>query len=498
MVKKTLLVKKNEKEENLVIGQIALFGLKVLCRILGNKQEKDFIKVLELSTQVLEKHHKNGVIAASSMFVIAEVVSTYKTHIINHLGAFVPLIISQLESEEIMQHEMLLLASVGSLQKIIEAVPLFLSPYLLKIIIQLCQISANLDVDGKGHKPIVLQKVKLICSSVATATPTRTFLPVLQKSFVALDKDMAACVTCAMSMLRDHVVKMTREELTTFSQDLLQFFLVCFDLRVTHTTIQGSDLDSIEACVIDAFVSLVFKLSESQFKPMLIQLYGWATDEDADRDRVLTFYRLCHSLAEKLKNLFTLFAGHFLKHAAETLDLNNKIKQKVNYFGKGKLARKKSSQLLVYITDCLQKTFAHDTDGFLTKERFEVVMQPLVDQLENELGSDSTCEDRVTNHVVPCIGLLASAAQDDSLWKVLNYQILLKTRNENPKVRIWALSAVDIFHRKLGEDYTQLVPETIPFLAELMEDECDDVEKQTQKVLSAMETSVGENLQEYF
>ena len=55
-------------------------------------------------------------------------------------------------------------------------------------------------------------------------------------------------------------------------------------------------------------------------------------------------------------------------------------------------------------------------------------------QLENELGSDSTCEDRVTNHVVPCIGLLASAAQDDSLWKVLNYQILLKTRNENPKV----------------------------------------------------------------
>ena len=53
----------------------------------------------------------------------------------------------------------------------------------------------------------------------------------------------------------------------------------------------------------------------------------------------------------------------------------------VNYFGKGKLARKKSSQLLVYITDCLQKTFAHDTDGFLTKERFEVVMQPLVDQV---------------------------------------------------------------------------------------------------------------------
>ena len=37
--------------------------------------------------------------------------------------------------------------------------------------------------------------------------------------------------------------------------------------------IEEEDLDKIEDCVIDAFVSLVFKLSESQFKPMLIQVY---------------------------------------------------------------------------------------------------------------------------------------------------------------------------------------------------------------------------------
>ena len=59
MVKKTLLVKKNEKEENLVIGQIALFGLKVLCRILGNKQEKDFIKVNKSSLFVKQKGRIN-------------------------------------------------------------------------------------------------------------------------------------------------------------------------------------------------------------------------------------------------------------------------------------------------------------------------------------------------------------------------------------------------------------------------------------------------------
>ena len=34
---------------------------------------------------------------------------------------------------------------------------------------------------------------------------------------------------------------------------------------------------------------------------------------------------------------------------------------------------------------------------------------------------------------------------------------------------MWALAAMDAFHKQLGEDFTQLVPEAIPFMAELME-----------------------------
>lgn len=37
------------------------------------------------------------------------------------------------------------------------------------------------------------------------------------------------------------------------------------------------------------------------------------------------------------------------------------------------------------------------------------------------------------------------------------------------KVRYAALIAVDEFHKRLSEDYMPLLPETIPFLAELME-----------------------------
>lgn len=51
------------------------------------------------------------------------------------------------------------------------------------------------------------------------------------------------------------------------------------------------------------------------------------------------------------------------------------------YFGKGKIARRKSCRLLCYVIDCLQKTLSSDTEGFLNKERFDVIMQPLVDQV---------------------------------------------------------------------------------------------------------------------
>ncbi|KAH9488295.1 HEAT repeat-containing protein 1 [Bulinus truncatus] len=485
------------KEENLVNGQIALYSLKVMCRVLGDKHDK-LSEILQLCIKVLSRHNDNGMVSASSLLCVAEVVGCLKLHTIEFLTQFMPLVINHLKSPVITQHEVLLLAAITSLQKIVESMSAFLSPFLMDIIVQVCLISSCVESQSDAHRPIVLQKIKHICTTLSTMTPTRTFLPVLEKSLKALDNKFVSSAECAMSMLKDHIVKMSKEDLTTFSTDLLKFFLSCFDIRATHLEISDYDLNVIEQYVIDAFSCLVFKLSEAQFKPMLLQIYNWATEEDVSSERLIVFYRLCDSLAGKLKNLFTLFAGHIIKHSAEMLDINNRSKQKCTFYGKGKAARVKSCQLLAYILDCLQKTFAHDTEGFLTKERFDIVMQPLVDQLENTVGKPSVCEDRIFNHVVPCIASFAAAAHDDSLWKDLNYQILLKTRHENHKVRIWALAAVDAFHKQLGEDYTQLVPETIPFMAELMEDESDEVEKYTQKVLAAMEVSVGENLQEYF
>eukprot|EP00061_Rhincodon_typus_P015411 g43064.t1 len=101
--------------------------------------------------------------------------------------------------------------------------------------------------------------------------------------------------------------------------------------------------------------------------------------------------------------------------------------------------------------------------------------------LENMLGGEEEYKDRVTNHLIPCIAQFSVAIGDDSVWKPLNYQILLKTRHSSPKVRFSALIMLLELASKLKENYMLLLPETIPFLAELLEDECEEVEHHCQK-----------------
>ena len=43
-------------------------------------------------------------------------------------------------------------------------------------------------------------------------------------------------------------------------------------------------------------------------------------------------------------------------------------------------------------------------------------------------------QERVSGHVIPCIGQLAFTVGDDALRKTLNYQILLKARHTSAKV----------------------------------------------------------------
>ena len=86
---------------------------------------------------------------------------------------------------------------------------------------------------------------------------------------------------------------------------------------------------------------------------------------------------------------------------------------------------------------------------------------------------------------------------NEQAWRQLNRNVLMKTRKPTPVVRFAALRITQELFKTLGEDFMQMLPESIPFLSELMEDESEDVETLCQRLMKELEEISGEKLDEY-
>lgn len=76
-------------------------------------------------------------------------------------------------------------------------------------------------------------------------------------------------------------------------------------------------------------------------------------------------------------------------------------------------------------------------------------------------------------------------------------QVLMQTRSEKVRTRILGLKIVKYLVENLREEYLVFLPETIPFLGELLEDVEPSVKLLAQEILKEMETTSGESLRQY-
>uniref|UniRef100_A0A674HBP0 HEAT repeat-containing protein 1 n=1 Tax=Taeniopygia guttata TaxID=59729 RepID=A0A674HBP0_TAEGU len=488
--------RREEEEEQAINRQTALFSLKLLCKGFGTENPAPFVPVLKMAIDLIssEKEEKN--VMGSALLCIAEVTCTLKAQAIPQLPRLMPALLKTLKSKkELVSNEIYLLSAITALLKVAETLPHFLSPYLLECLLQVVRLEKIVAEFGPASQMSV--RVAALKTILATRLAPRILLPAVTKCYSEVLHTRKNCLGPLMNILKEHIAGMQKEHLISHQPELTAFFMKVLDFRAEHTEDDLEEVGKIEAYIIDCLISMVMKLSEASFRPLFFKLFDWSKTEATLRDRLLTFHRIADCIADKLKGLFTLFAGHLVKPFAETLNQVNISKTDEAFFDSDNNTEK-SCLLLQYTMDCLHKLFLFDTQKFLSKERAETLMQPLVDQLENVLGGDEKFQERVTAHLIPCIAQFSVAMADDSLWKPLNYQILLKTRHSSSKVRFAALLALIEVAQKLKENYLVLLPESIPFLAELMEDECEEVEQQCQKTIQQLEVILGEPLQSYF
>jgi U3 small nucleolar RNA-associated protein 10 len=90
-----------------------------------------------------------------------------------------------------------------------------------------------------------------------------------------------------------------------------------------------------------------------------------------------------------------------------------------------------------------------------------------------------------------CFGALLETITDDTLLKIVNMNILMHTRSEDPRVRIFALACSESLWRSQGAKLIGFVAETSTFIIECGEDENDMVVKESFRLKDAVESVAG-------
>ncbi|KAJ1984272.1 snoRNA-binding rRNA-processing protein utp10 [Dimargaris cristalligena] len=272
--------------------------------------------------------------------------------------------------------------------------------------------------------------------------------------------------------------------------------------------------------------------------------------------RQTTLFHLVDSLVLRLRSIATPYYMYVLPHTLRVLkahtvlnDIPAQLSKVVKTDTEALPAIRVASSVAqwTHALESLTHTLEHDKDDFCRPQVFEQLLTPMVQQVvqialttksttvaaskkqsdtnsmeeddsasEHDDDDDSDDDDvdadtlklpahltrcytkRIQEVVAPALGALAKRYNKEDQWKALNHQVLMFTRNPHNYVRVAALLIIQHLYNTLKEELLILLPETIPFLFEVIEDEDPWVEKTAQQTVNLIEQYLGEPLRRYF
>lgn len=269
---------------------------------LANDNPDAFKLVLDILSTMVKKGDAIPLnVLAQAILCLAEICSNLRAHAISHLSKFMPAIgrILQSQIKNVNTTQNIILYILTAVYKIIETLPLFLSPYLVNLIVSLSQIWAKLHDQTSVDALRKLSKLDAIWKKLGTVLTLRTLIPMIDQSYKKCieEHDTIAAVGPLMQLLAESLSHLSGTEIQPYQHDLGTFFVRALQFR-SENELEANATDAQEDHIIDAFVGMVLKLSESSFRPLYYKIYDWAIRGDSSVDRAITFYRLvCISIA---------------------------------------------------------------------------------------------------------------------------------------------------------------------------------------------------------
>ncbi|KAF2999493.1 snoRNA-binding rRNA-processing protein utp10 [Curvularia kusanoi] len=285
-----------------------------------------------------------------------------------------------------------------------------------------------------------------------------------------------------LELLRATIDVQTKAKLIKSSSTLFKLILSSFNLRTAiqaqkEAEFEEEEVEQLENTLVESVVAMVLKLNDATFRPFFVQLVDQEGPISAKPERAITFYRFLASFFDKFKSIVTTYSSYIIDHAAAHL---------------AHLASPDAnSSLRSVVLSALQKTFQHDQDGFWqAPSHYGVIMPPLLKLLTLPSTPD------VTADVIPTITELAAASASSlDNHREMNAVLLRYMRDEHAHTRLATVLCEQQLTKRLGEEWLGLLPEMLPFISELREDDDEMVERETQRWISSVEEILGEDLE---
>ncbi|KAF3899628.1 SnoRNA-binding rRNA-processing protein utp10 [Trichophyton interdigitale] len=275
-----------------------------------------------------------------------------------------------------------------------------------------------------------------------------------------------------------------------------------FDFRRAQLNLPASDrfeghqVDDIESSINDLTIKMIYKLNDTIFRPLFTQLTEWATGELDKSDlpgrqaRLTTFYKFLETFFGTLKSIVTGYSSYIIENV---VDILKNVRPNV----------KENQALWTAVMRTLRNSFEHDQDEFWqSPSHLGSISSHLISQLS--IANSKASFKLVTAEATPAIVALAIAADSPDNQKELNTHIMKYMRASggnadsckgvNPFTRLAAVKCEQSLTEELGEEWLALLPEMLPFISELMEDDDENVEKEVRKWVLMIEDILGEKL----
>lgn len=275
--------------------------------------------------------------------------------------------------------------------------------------------------------------------------------------------------------------------MTKYSPVLAKIFQGALDLRRQWTTASDQRftrelMADIENEVNEVAIKMIYKFNDATFRPIFTNLVQWSATSLPKKDRtgralrLQSLYGFMAVFFDNLKSIVTSYATYLVDNSVDVLK---------SVDPKDDLSKELWSRVLQTLVSC----FEHDEDDFWqSPSHFNAVAPVLCAQFTH--ASFLPLE----RELIPAIVELAAAADSSSHHKELNNAILKNLRSETASVRLAAVKCEQELTDRLGEEWLSMLPEMLPFISELQEDDDDVVEKETHRWIVKIETVLGESL----